>query len=66
MRCRPAWGVFVSGRVSCSPTHPVDASATDPVEAVKAATDGFGADVVVEAVGHPEVLRQAFFSRAPA
>jgi len=44
-------------------THTVDASATDPVEAVKAATDGFGADVVVEAVGHPEVLRQAFFSR---
>jgi S-(hydroxymethyl)mycothiol dehydrogenase len=44
-------------------THTVDASATDPVEAVKAATGGFGADVVVEAVGHPEVLRQAFFSR---
>jgi S-(hydroxymethyl)mycothiol dehydrogenase len=44
-------------------THTVDASATDPVEAVKAATDGLGADVVVEAVGHPEVLRQAFFSR---
>src|SRR3954453_6652554 len=44
-------------------THPVGASAPAPVEAVKAAPDGFGADVVVEAVGHPEVLRQAFFAR---
>jgi len=44
-------------------THTVDASKEDPVEAVKALTDGFGADVCVEAVGHPEVLRQAFFAR---
>jgi S-(hydroxymethyl)mycothiol dehydrogenase len=44
-------------------THVVDASAEDPVEAVRAATGGLGADVCVEAVGHPEVLRQAFFAR---
>jgi S-(hydroxymethyl)mycothiol dehydrogenase len=44
-------------------THTVDASRTDPVEAVRALTDGFGADVVVEAVGRPETYEQAFFMR---
>jgi S-(hydroxymethyl)mycothiol dehydrogenase len=44
-------------------THTVNAGAGDPVEAVRALTDGFGADVVIEAVGHPEVFRQAFFAR---
>ena len=44
-------------------THIVDASREDAVEAVKAATDGFGADVCIEAVGDPDVLRQAFFAR---
>jgi S-(hydroxymethyl)mycothiol dehydrogenase len=44
-------------------THTVDASKEDPVEAIKALTDGFGADVVVEAVGHPKVMEQAFFAR---
>jgi S-(hydroxymethyl)mycothiol dehydrogenase len=44
-------------------THTVDASAGDPVEAVRSATGGLGADVCIEAVGHPEVLRQAFFAR---
>jgi S-(hydroxymethyl)mycothiol dehydrogenase len=44
-------------------THTVNATETDPVEAVKAATGGFGADVVIEAVGNPKVLEQAFFSR---
>jgi S-(hydroxymethyl)mycothiol dehydrogenase len=44
-------------------THVVDASKQDPVEGVKAATGGFGADVCIEAVGHPEVLRQCFFAR---
>jgi S-(hydroxymethyl)mycothiol dehydrogenase len=44
-------------------THTVNASKEDVVEAVKAATGGFGADVCIEAVGHPEVLRQAFFAR---
>ncbi len=44
-------------------THTVNAGTTDPVEAVRAATDGFGADVCIEAVGHPAVLEQAFFAR---
>jgi S-(hydroxymethyl)mycothiol dehydrogenase len=44
-------------------THTVNAAAEDPVEAVRAATGGFGADVCVEAVGNPKVLEQAFFAR---
>ena len=44
-------------------THVVNASEEDPVEAIKAATDGNGADVVIEAVGRPETMEQAFFSR---
>jgi S-(hydroxymethyl)mycothiol dehydrogenase len=44
-------------------THSVDASATDPVEAVRGFTDGFGADVCIEAVGNPRVMEQAFFAR---
>jgi len=44
-------------------THTVNASDGDPVEAIQALTDGNGADVVVEAVGHPEVMKQAFYAR---
>jgi S-(hydroxymethyl)mycothiol dehydrogenase len=44
-------------------THTVDAAFLDPVEAIKDLTDGFGADVVIEAVGRPETYRQAFFAR---
>jgi S-(hydroxymethyl)mycothiol dehydrogenase len=44
-------------------THTVNARTTDPVEAIRAVTGGHGADVCIEAVGHPEVLRQAFFAR---
>src|SRR3954463_8003533 len=40
-------------------THTVNAGETDPVEAVRALTGGFGADVCIEALGHPEVLKQA-------
>jgi S-(hydroxymethyl)mycothiol dehydrogenase len=47
----------------CGATHTVNAGSGDPVEAVKAATNGFGADVVIEAVGNPKVLEQAFFAR---
>jgi S-(hydroxymethyl)mycothiol dehydrogenase len=35
-------------------TDVVDASSTEPVEAIKELTDGNGADVVIEAVGRPE------------
>ena len=44
-------------------THTVNAAETDPVEAIRALTDGNGADVCIEAVGRPEVLEQAFYAR---
>src|SRR4051812_31622270 len=44
-------------------THTVDSSTTDPVEAIQALTGGFGADVVIEAVGRPDTWRQAFYAR---
>lgn len=44
-------------------TDTVDARSTDPVEAIRALTDGFGADVVIDAVGRPETFRQAFYAR---
>jgi S-(hydroxymethyl)mycothiol dehydrogenase len=44
-------------------TDVVNAGQVDPVEAVRALTDGFGADVVIEAVGRPETYRQAFEAR---
>jgi S-(hydroxymethyl)mycothiol dehydrogenase len=44
-------------------THTVNASETDPVEAIRALTDGNGADVCIEAVGRPEVMEQAFYAR---
>jgi S-(hydroxymethyl)mycothiol dehydrogenase len=44
-------------------THTVNAGDGDPVEAIRALTGGFGVDVAIEAVGRPEVFRQAFFAR---
>ncbi len=44
-------------------THTVNASSEDPVEAVRGHTEGFGADVCIEAVGNPKVLEQCFFAR---
>jgi len=44
-------------------THTVNSTTTDPVEAIREATAGFGADVVVEAVGRPETYEQAFYAR---
>jgi S-(hydroxymethyl)mycothiol dehydrogenase len=44
-------------------THTINAGVGDVVEAIRALTDGFGADVVIEAVGRPETYRQAFFAR---
>jgi S-(hydroxymethyl)glutathione dehydrogenase/alcohol dehydrogenase len=41
-------------------THVVDVREEDPVQAVLARTDGFGADVAFEAVGTPETIAQAF------
>jgi S-(hydroxymethyl)mycothiol dehydrogenase len=44
-------------------THTVNARESDVVETVRSYTGGFGADVVIDAVGHPETWRQAFFAR---
>jgi S-(hydroxymethyl)mycothiol dehydrogenase len=44
-------------------THGVNPAKVDPVDAIRAATGGFGADVCIEAVGHPTVLKQAFYAR---
>ena len=44
-------------------THLVDSSGTEVVTAVQALTGGNGADVCIEAVGHPAVMEQAFYAR---
>ncbi|NUP53359.1 MAG: S-(hydroxymethyl)mycothiol dehydrogenase [Catenulispora sp.] len=44
-------------------THTVDSSTADPVTAIRELTGGFGADVVIEAVGRPETWKQAFYAR---
>ena len=44
-------------------TDTIDSSAADPVERIRELTDGFGADVVIEAVGRPETYEQAFYAR---
>ena len=48
---------------SLGATSAVNAAEEDPVEAIKKLTGGFGADVVIEAVGRPETYKQAFYSR---
>ncbi|MFD5426344.1 S-(hydroxymethyl)mycothiol dehydrogenase [Streptomyces sp. NPDC127084] len=48
---------------SMGATHTVNSRTADPVEAVRELTGGFGADVVIEAVGNPETYRQAFYAR---
>ena len=44
-------------------THTVNSSTADPVEEIKALTDGNGVDVAIEAVGLPVTYRQAFEAR---
>src|SRR6201994_912265 len=44
-------------------THTVNSRSQDAVEAIQALTGGFGADVVIDAVGRPETYRQAFYAR---
>ena len=49
--------------VELGATHAVNAAETDAVEAVQGLTGGFGADVVIDAVGRPETWKQAFYAR---
>jgi S-(hydroxymethyl)mycothiol dehydrogenase len=44
-------------------THGVNAKNEDPVERIRELTDGFGADVVIDAVGIPATWKQAFEAR---
>jgi S-(hydroxymethyl)mycothiol dehydrogenase len=44
-------------------THVINSRSEDIVEGVQALTDGFGADVVIEAVGRPELYKAAFYAR---
>jgi len=44
-------------------THTINARELDPVETIQDLTDGFGADVVIDAVGRPETWKQAFYAR---
>jgi S-(hydroxymethyl)mycothiol dehydrogenase len=44
-------------------THTVNSREQDAVAAIQELTGGFGADVVVDAVGRPETYKQAFYAR---
>jgi S-(hydroxymethyl)mycothiol dehydrogenase len=44
-------------------TDTVNSASTEPIRAIRALTDGNGVDVAIEAVGLPEVYRQAFYAR---
>ncbi len=44
-------------------THTIDATKADVVECIQEYTGGFGADVVIDAVGRPETWKQAFYGR---
>jgi S-(hydroxymethyl)mycothiol dehydrogenase len=44
-------------------TQTVNSKAADPVAAIQDLTGGFGADVVIDAVGRPETWKQAFYGR---
>ncbi|MFI5571911.1 S-(hydroxymethyl)mycothiol dehydrogenase [Streptomyces sp. NPDC051740] len=52
-----AWAVDLGA------THTVNAKETDVVAAIAELTGGFGADVVIDAVGRPETWKQAFYAR---
>src|SRR6476660_5456049 len=53
----------LEGAKSFGATHTVNGKDEDVVERVRELTGGFGADVVVEAVGRPETYEQAFYAR---
>ena len=44
-------------------THTVNSRRGDAVEGIRKATGGFGADVVIDAVGRPETWKHAFYAR---
>ena len=44
-------------------THTINSTKVDPVEAIRDLTEGFGADVTIDAVGIPLTFEQAFYAR---
>jgi S-(hydroxymethyl)mycothiol dehydrogenase len=44
-------------------THTVNSLNTDPVEAIRELTGGFGANLTIDAVGIPSTFEQAFYAR---
>ena len=44
-------------------THTLNSRSQDAVEAIRSLTGGFGADVVIDAVGLPATYKQAFYAR---
>lgn len=44
-------------------THTINARELDVVQTIQDLTDGFGVDVVIDAVGRPETWKQAFYAR---
>ena len=44
-------------------THVINSRNADPVAGIQELTGGFGADVVIDAVGRPETWKQAFYAR---
>ncbi len=53
----------LEGATKLGATHTVTSKQTDPVQAIQDLTGGFGADVVIDAVGVPETWKQAFYAR---
>jgi S-(hydroxymethyl)mycothiol dehydrogenase len=56
----------LAGATELGATHTINSTGLDRdavVSAIQALTDGFGADVVVDAVGRPETYQQAFYGR---
>lgn len=44
-------------------THTINSKNTDPVEGIRELTDGYGADLVIDAVGIAATFKQAFYAR---
>ncbi|MGZ4460688.1 MAG: S-(hydroxymethyl)mycothiol dehydrogenase [Nocardioidaceae bacterium] len=53
----------LEGARNLGATHTVNSKEQDPVAAIQELTGGFGADVVIDAVGRPETWKQAFYAR---
>jgi len=44
-------------------THTINSTKSDAVKEIRSLTGGFGVDVAIDAVGHPDVYKQAFKAR---